>query len=1081
MDSKQEFYALFRDTKWIIAISLLVSAILYVPDQVRELYRISGTQTLYALTQLVALLAIAITIWHGAFQVVSQSANLRGPFKSKLSQLLLRLLPVILGTLPLAFAALAQLASRPKTLSLATAKTGFNETDLTALREVGSIFRIQENALNSDAATLLVYFFVLAAIATLFAGLTWWLGRRPRVHAAKLNANYFEKHEFFLLTVALIAAVTTAFLFSPVRLPQVLGVFGILAVFTICIVSFCIHLSLLTIKHEIPFLPIIFAWCLLLAFLDVNDNHSIRTMPAASDGGGKADNSSLPPRLLAGDAFVKWLQQPHRLNYAKARSGSEAKKYPVFIITAQGGGIYAAYNAGIFLARMQDLCPTFRNHIFAISSVSGGSIGAATFASALHAGDQTANAAIKARQLGSDGPCPDLAEFLSGAHSIRDHEAAGRMEIKVDSALSSDFLSPLIAGTLFADFTQGFVPYPIGPFDRARTLEFALEDAVGKMYPDLASGKSKPNLAKEDYQNHWSPDKAIPALLMNATDSGSGKRVLIAPFDLHKQNSAESDLCMLSAITLESKGADTKSNAATPRFSLSTAAFISARFPWVTPAATIQTSNSCITQNNKVRLVDGGYVDNSGVESALDLAEEIKAFAKQARQQNQDVPEFEIYLLSLSGGGFPDHGAFSFNEIAEPIRALLSGRESRAYIALGRAASQSLTLAKQDELPSHSRANLNNHFYDLPLGWAMSAKTRAIIAQDSGRYWDCEPGKDFLQSRKHLSNADCIQLQVYHLLNGSVKAAIAGQKSADRIAALVKDKVGSRISDPRYEKLLSCYEENWVQARSRSQWVQNKDRWEKGDKKGMQEFPPYKEPYLSYYQSAHVRELLREWDVQPEKDPHILAYILGSISYDSDDFRRTTESLSFSSEKQIRKIWQARIEAINAARKKKDPKASDVDLSKLVNNPPGLANLVWGWPDNKFGNRPENGDDSSKSDAWRYRPRGIYQILGREQFVSHGRWLKLLYSDFPFDITEEPDALVNKTVSAKVVYAHFHHRRYAGESLIQRLKSKPSDWAAARKFQTDMHDSGAGSEKELIAVQERSAMFSKCIEAMNKK
>jgi hypothetical protein len=57
----------------------------------------------------------------------------------------------------------------------------------------------------------------------------------------------------------------------------------------------------------------------------------------------------------------------------------EKKLYPLFIVAAQGGGFYAAYHSALSLARLQDACSEFSDHVFAISSVSGGSLGAAVF------------------------------------------------------------------------------------------------------------------------------------------------------------------------------------------------------------------------------------------------------------------------------------------------------------------------------------------------------------------------------------------------------------------------------------------------------------------------------------------------------------------------------------------------------------------------------------------------------------------------------------------------------------------------------------------------------------------------------
>ncbi|MFX7866411.1 hypothetical protein ABTK37_20655, partial [Acinetobacter baumannii] len=55
------------------------------------------------------------------------------------------------------------------------------------------------------------------------------------------------------------------------------------------------------------------------------------------------------------------------------------QKFPLYVVAAEGGGIYAATHAASFLAEIQDMCPGFSHHLFAISGVSGGSVGAAVF------------------------------------------------------------------------------------------------------------------------------------------------------------------------------------------------------------------------------------------------------------------------------------------------------------------------------------------------------------------------------------------------------------------------------------------------------------------------------------------------------------------------------------------------------------------------------------------------------------------------------------------------------------------------------------------------------------------------------
>src|SRR5262249_39717770 len=74
--------------------------------------------------------------------------------------------------------------------------------------------------------------------------------------------------------------------------------------------------------------------------------------------------------------FYQWYdKREDREHFAE-----KGKPYPVYIVAAEGGGMYAGYHVASFLGRMQDFCPNFAEHTFAVSSVSGGSLGAGVFA-----------------------------------------------------------------------------------------------------------------------------------------------------------------------------------------------------------------------------------------------------------------------------------------------------------------------------------------------------------------------------------------------------------------------------------------------------------------------------------------------------------------------------------------------------------------------------------------------------------------------------------------------------------------------------------------------------------------------------
>jgi hypothetical protein len=109
---------------------------------------------------------------------------------------------------------------------------------------------------------------------------------------------------------------------------------------------------------------------------------------------------------------------------------------PLFIVATEGGGIRTAYWTATVLGTIQDADPSFADHIFAISGVSGGSLGAAVF-DALEA---------EATPQG---------EFTKRGQAI----------------LSQDFLSPAIATMLFPDLIQRFLPFPVLFLDRGRWLE----------------------------------------------------------------------------------------------------------------------------------------------------------------------------------------------------------------------------------------------------------------------------------------------------------------------------------------------------------------------------------------------------------------------------------------------------------------------------------------------------------------------------------------------------------------------------------------------------------------------------------
>src|SRR5882724_2363812 len=645
--ARTQLFTLFRDTKWITAVSIVLSALLYFPAQICELYRaILADRNFGDLVQFYApLFAIGIFVWLGANQIALESTSRQPRPHLRLLDWATRLWPVFLGVLPICASSLSQYLSIPANVDKATAELG-RENLLP-----GSVFYQFDEMLAKTVGDGLKWSSLATITAALvIAGVLFWLSGKYKNAFSAANRRYFVRWRMLIATAALIASITILLLNAPVSLPQHLGTFALVALFAMLLVGFCVHISLATIHHRLPYFPIIFFFVLVFSWADLTDNHEIHLLNRPPSQSAQNDASA---------EFKKWFESRDDIKQYK-------QEYPVYLVAAQGGGIYAAYETAIFLARMQDQCPAFRKHLFAISGVSGGSVGAAIFASVIHAMPVESNSPVG---------CPGISQYLERSTALdKKSYEAGITEGYVRGILSpkNDLLSPLIAATLFGDFTQRFIPLKIGLLDRARPLELGLESA--------GAADKKESLLSQEYMAHWAEGKEIPALVLNATDSASGRRVVFAPFTFSTSTQAQVDSLVPFQSLIPTGGRVEPLN-----LRLSTAAFVSARFPWVSPAATIPAKDDLSPANvDKTRLVDGGYFDNSGVETAVDL---LQALETQINELNKeaDRPKVVVKLIVLGGGQYPVRDSFALGETMEPIRTLLSTRESRAYIAINKA------------------------------------------------------------------------------------------------------------------------------------------------------------------------------------------------------------------------------------------------------------------------------------------------------------------------------------------------------------------------------------------------------------
>ena len=331
---------------------------------------------------------------------------------------------------------------------------------------------------------------------------------------------------------------------------------------------------------RIPVTGALLLWAVLLGVFF--DNHRVGRRALIAETGGATDRPTLA------SAFKLWAgQQPVGAN----------GKTTMALIAVQGGASRAGYWTAVALAELQTAAAKltgkdgkpvdFGSHIFAISSVSGGSVGAVGYSAMLK------TAAPNVRTPTTKGDAETLTNDLLGF--------AGR-----------DALGPALTGMLYSDLLYRFLPAPFLP-DRAETLERAWEEAWDApdgqtgLHPRTVGtiGASFLALAPKDGEQ-WRP-----LLIVQGASESGGRRMLTSAVKFTCDEVDADDV-------LQGIGHDVAA---------STAILNGARFPWVSPGGTF-THQPCYAKEGDPKsndhVLDGGYFDNAGAETLREMTRAIR-------------------------------------------------------------------------------------------------------------------------------------------------------------------------------------------------------------------------------------------------------------------------------------------------------------------------------------------------------------------------------------------------------------------------------------------------------------------------
>ncbi len=441
--------------------------------------------------------------------------------------------------------------------------------------------------------------------------------------------------------------------------------------------------------HGIPIILLLALWTVVCSL--ENDNHMARVVPDGTSHGflWRAHTpapAELKTRSPLGDQsldeyFKAWFKD------LADRQPSNARPIPVFIVSAEGGGLRAAYWTAMALAQMEDDTANnplpFSRHVIAISGVSGGSVGAALF-----------DASVASR--------------------MAPHASGSRRE-EIDSMLDQDFLSDTLGAMLFPDLLQRFLPLPILN-DRAVALDQSFERAWKRAH------SADPTRFNDSFHELWRKDPyRVPLLFFNSTVVETGQRAINTPIATLTKDPDPAFTDTLSVGRLIGT-----------ELPLSTAALLSARFTYVSPAALIDTHGQ--HDPNWIRLVDGGYFDNSGAVTAQEIARVLvdSGLVCGVGGAAPGIPCMRLIVLHLPNEPEPptavlnqekrNRGAVELiSEVFAPVQTLLNTRGARG--------TQAVSFLRGEPKVELLSLRPCTDKVTAPLGWVLSGQVRRDMAK----------------------------------------------------------------------------------------------------------------------------------------------------------------------------------------------------------------------------------------------------------------------------------------------------------------------------------------------------------------
>lgn len=526
------------------------------------------------------------------------------------------------------------------------------------------------------------------------------------------------------VAVGLWAATVWNLSIAPQLVQEVGAIFYLITFFSIWLVLFT------TATRWANVVPVPIITLFLLAWFGINWLEWNKHNDVAIVGSGPPDlflsedarkEAALPPEVSSVQDWIsERVREADRLGH---------HDFHVYVVAAQGGGLYAAYHAAQVLGLLYRNDPLTLRRVFAVSGVSGGSVGASLIQAFIDTEGQQRPAA------------PESVGALCASHRAQWDDALR----SVDGIFRRDFLSEILTQGIYVDTLQEIgllqllqkaaqhlpIGFPLVSGDRATSLERTAVREVSAVLPKSVAGlwtaEMEPRVLVGSIGSSWNARANVPALFFNITSSTTGNRVVAGPFFASNAGFVSHDPAMAERLWFFSE-------VVASQITVIQGAVLSARFPFVTPPGTLRWSKPAQSER---RYVDGGYYENSGVATALELIQVLKgglASMDRARQASTpDSPKLSdrvrIHLVALTHPREVVRDPTGFSEALAPVQAMMQARAARG--------NQYLAHARQELTDKHIiEFRVAQSGAQPTLGWSLAPSTLAIIKHHTAAEWE---------------------------------------------------------------------------------------------------------------------------------------------------------------------------------------------------------------------------------------------------------------------------------------------------------------------------------------------------------